>query len=94
VTPAIEADKLAAMSDDHATYRNPLTTRYAGQAMRTLFGDQRKFRTWRRLWLALAESQKALGLDISQAQLDEMAAHLDDIDFAKRPANSLATTPI
>ena len=71
------------MSDEHATYRNPLTTRYAGPGMRTLFGDQRKFRTWRRLWLALAECQKTLGLDISQTQLDEMAAHLDDIDFDK-----------
>ena len=70
------------MSDEHSTYRNPLTTRYAGQAMRELFSDARKFGTWRRLWLALAEGQKHLGLDISQAQLDEMSAHLDDVDFA------------
>ncbi len=71
------------MSNPHLTYRNPLTTRYASQAMRELFSDQRKFSTWRRLWLALAESEKKLGLDISQAQLDEMTAHLDDIDFDK-----------
>ena len=71
------------MSNPHLTYRNPLTTRYASQAMRELFSDQRKFSTWRRLWLALAESGKKLGLDISQAQIDEMTAHLDDIDFDK-----------
>ena len=69
------------MSDKHITYISPLETRYAGKAMRELFGAQRKFSTWRRLWLALATSQRELGLDISQQQLDEMAAHLDDIDF-------------
>ena len=59
--------------------------------MRELFSAQRKFSTWRRLWLALAEAQKQLGLDISQKQLDEMAAHLDDIDFdrAAEHENSL-----
>jgi adenylosuccinate lyase len=69
------------MNDKHLTYTSPLETRYAGKAMRELFGAQRKFSTWRRLWLALATSQKELGLDITQEQLDEMAAHLDDIDF-------------
>ena len=79
------------MSDTHLVYTSPLETRYAGRQMRELFSAQRKFSTWRRLWLALAEAQKQLGLDISQKQLDEMAAHLDDIDFdrAAEHENSL-----
>ena len=63
------------------TYVSPLETRYAGLAMRTLFGDQRKFSTWRRLWLALAQCQKELGLNITDAQIATFSAHLDDIDF-------------
>ena len=70
-----------AMTEPTDTYRSPLATRYAGQAMRELFSERRKFTTWRRLWLALAESQKQLGLDISDAQIAQMAAHLDDIDY-------------
>ena len=69
------------MDDRNLSYANPLDERYSGRAMRELFGPQRKFSTWRRLWLALAESQKELGLAISDAQIAEMAAHLDDIDF-------------
>jgi len=69
------------MDTGKSTYASPLATRYAGQAMRELFSEQRKFSTWRRLWLALAESQKALGLDISDEQVRQMADHLDDIDF-------------
>ena len=65
----------------YQTYTSPLETRYAGLAMRELFGAQRKHSTWRRLWLALAESQKELGLDISGEQIQQMADHLDDIDF-------------
>ncbi len=62
-------------------YESPLIQRYAGPGMRRLFGPQRKFSTWRRLWLALASAQQKLGLDISDRQLKEMADHLDDIDF-------------
>jgi adenylosuccinate lyase len=65
----------------HEFYESPLQGRYASEAMRRLFGDQRRFSTWRRLWLALATAQKKLGLDISDAQLQQMAEHLDDIDF-------------
>ncbi len=65
------------------TYRSPLEVRYASREMCELFGDQRKFSTWRRLWLALAEAQQQLGLDITDEQLREMREHLDDIDFAK-----------
>ncbi len=65
----------------HEYYESPLQGRYAGESMRRLFGDQRRFGTWRRIWLALATAQKQLGLDISDTQLNQMAAHLDDIDF-------------
>jgi len=69
------------MDDRYLTYTSPLERRYASREMRELFGDQRKFATWRRLWLALAEAQKQLGLKLSDAQVREMSAHLDDIDF-------------
>ena len=65
----------------HDSYQNPLCTRYAGNEMQRIFSDQQKFSTWRRLWLALAESEQALGLPITDAQLDEMRLHLDDIDY-------------
>ncbi len=75
--------RISGMSEQRTTYVSPLETRYAGIEMRTLFGDQRKFSTWRRLWLALAQAQKKLGLDITDAQIRQMAEHLDDIDFAR-----------
>jgi len=65
------------------TYDNPLITRYASQAMSQIWSSQRKFCTWRRLWLALAEAESELGLPITQEQLGELCAHLDDIDFEK-----------
>ena len=68
-------------TDNHLYYQSPLEGRYASQAMRQLFGPQRKFSTWRRLWLALAECEKKLGLNITDKQLQQMAEHLDDIDF-------------
>ena len=66
----------------HEVYESPLCGRYADEEMRRIFSDERKFSTWRKLWLALAESEQALGLPISDGQLDEMRAHLDDIDYA------------
>jgi adenylosuccinate lyase len=69
------------MGREHEEYESPLAERYAGQAMRRLFGPQRKYSTWRRLWLALAEAQQKQGLEITDQQLKEMADHLDDIDF-------------
>jgi len=65
----------------HDSYQNPLCTRYAGKDMQRIFSDQQKFSTWRKLWLALAESEQALGLPITDAQLDDMRLHLDDIDY-------------
>ena len=70
------------MNDDSRdVYRNPLPTRYASRAMLEVFGDNRKFRTWRRLWLALARGQHELGLSVTTEQLAELEAHLDDIDY-------------
>jgi len=63
------------------TYENPLITRYASRPMAELWGSQRKFSTWRRLWIALAEAQQELGLPISTEQIGELKAHADDIDF-------------
>jgi hypothetical protein len=71
------------ISSEHEVYSNPLITRYASKAMTQLWGEQRKIGIWRRLWLYLAESQRELGLNISEAQLDEMRRHLDQIDFAR-----------
>src|SRR5690349_13097826 len=65
----------------HETYENPLIARYASREMATLWGDQRKFSTWRRLWVALAEAEAELGLPVTQEQIAELRAHVDDIDF-------------
>ncbi len=67
---------------NHLEYVNPLNARYASAEMSQLWGEQRKFSTWRRLWVALAEAEQELGLDITDAQLAELRAHVDDIDFA------------
>jgi adenylosuccinate lyase len=67
----------------HATYRSPLAERYASAAMLELWSPQTRHGLWRRLWVALAEHEKALGVQISDKAISEMKAHLDDIDFAK-----------
>jgi adenylosuccinate lyase len=67
--------------DDYAGYQSPLSGRYASQHMQEIWSQERKIGTWRRLWLALAESQQELGLDITDEQLLELREHLDDIDF-------------
>lgn len=71
----------------HEFYENPLCGRYADVEMKRLFSDDTKFSTWRRLWLALAESEKELGLDISEEQLGEMRANLTNIDYAAAAAH-------
>lgn len=68
---------------NHEIYQNPLNTRYASPEMSGIWSEQRKHSTWRRLWIALAESQQELGLDISDGQLEELRAHVDDIDFQR-----------
>ena len=62
-------------------YENPLCKRYAGREMQHIFSDDMKFSTWRRLWIALAESEKELGLNITDEQINEMKQHITDIDY-------------
>ncbi len=71
------------MANNMDVYTSPLVERNASREMAELFGAQKKFGTWRRLWLELARAQKKLGLKITQAQINEMGRHLDDIDFKK-----------
>ncbi len=62
-------------------YSSPLSNRYASKEMQYLFSPNKKFRTWRKLWIALAETEKELGLNITQEQIDEMKAHQDDVNY-------------
>ena len=62
-------------------YVSPLSERYASKEMQYIFSPDKKFRTWRRLWIALAETEKELGLPITQEQIDELKAHKDEINF-------------
>ena len=63
------------------TYETPLNSRYASPEMQYIFSPDRKFTTWRKLWVALAESEMELGLPITREQVDELKAHVDDIDY-------------
>ncbi len=67
------------MSNDR--YTSPLSERYASKEMQYIFSPEKKFRTWRRLWIALAETEKELGLNITEEQIEELKAHKDDINF-------------
>ena len=67
-------------------YLSPLSTRYASDEMQHVFSEEFKFRTWRRLWIALAKAEQALGLNITDAQIAELTAHADDIDYATAEA--------
>ncbi len=69
------------MTGNYDAYQSPLTDRYAGKEMSYNWSPQRKHSTWRRLWVALAESEMKLGLPVTQEQVDQMKQHLDDIDF-------------
>ena len=62
-------------------YVSPLSERYASKEMQYIFSPDMKFRTWRRLWIALAETEKELGLNITQEQIDELKAHAEDINY-------------
>ncbi len=62
-------------------YENPLNTRYASKEMQYIFSPDKKFSTWRKLWIALAESEKELGLPITDEQIEELKAHADDINY-------------
>ncbi|MBR5411345.1 MAG: adenylosuccinate lyase [Clostridia bacterium] len=64
-------------------YMNPLCVRYASEEMKRIFSDDNKFSTWRKLWVALAKAEKALGIGITDEQIAEMEAHIYDIDYDK-----------
>ena len=66
---------------DTSVYANPLIERYASKEMSAIFSDDHKFTTWRKLWIALAESEKELGLDITDEQIAELKAHVSDINY-------------
>lgn len=63
------------------TYESPLSSRYADKEMKYVFSPDMKFKTWRKLWIALAEAENELGLNITQEQIDELKAHADDINY-------------
>ena len=65
----------------NGVYENPLCTRYAGEEMKRIFSADNKFSTWRKLWVALAESEKELGLNITDSQIAQMKEHIYDIDY-------------
>jgi adenylosuccinate lyase len=70
----------------HDRYDNPLISRYASPEMSGLWSEQRKFSTWRKLWVVLAEAERELGLPISEQQITELRAHTENIDFAAAAA--------
>src|SRR3990170_5636460 len=78
---ACDPRKGIAMSDPYQIYDNPLITRYASAEMSGLWSPQRKFSTWRRLWVALAEAEAELGLPITAEQIAELRFAVDDIHF-------------
>ena len=63
------------------TYESPLSSRYADKEMKYIFSPDMKFKTWRKLWIALAEAENELGLEVTQEQIDELKAHADDINY-------------
>ena len=73
-----DKDKEIFMND---RYQSPLSERYASKEMQYIFSPDKKFKTWRKLWIALAETEKELGLDITQEQIDELKAHAEDINY-------------
>src|SRR5436309_3247115 len=67
--------------DTHSLYENPLITRYSSRPMAELWSARRKFATWRRLWVALAEAQRELGLKITEEQIDQLREKVEEIDL-------------
>lgn len=68
---------------DNGVYQNPLITRYASKAMSENFSDEKRFKLWRKLWIALAESEMELGLNITKSQIEEMKKFAEDINFGQ-----------
>ena len=69
------------MAKDYTGYTSPLSQRYASREMQYIFSQEKKFRTWRKLWIALAETEKELGLNITEEQIEELRAHADDVNY-------------
>ena len=69
------------MERNRDSYTSPLSTRYASREMQYLFSDNNKFRTWRKLWIALAKAERQLGLHITQEQIQQLEAHADDVNY-------------
>lgn len=69
------------MFDNKKRYISPLSTRYAGEEMQYIFSEDFKFKTWRKLWISLARAEKALGLNITDEQIEEMEKFKDDINY-------------
>ena len=69
------------MISEKDKYISPLSTRYASPEMQHVFSENFKFRTWRRLWIALAKAEKQMGLDITHEQIEELEAHAEDINY-------------
>ena len=67
-------------------YQSPLSERYASKEMQYIFSPEKKFRTWRKLWIALAETEEELGLPITDEQIEELKAHAEDINFEEAKA--------
>ena len=67
-------------------YQSPLSERYASREMQYIYSPEKKFRTWRKLWIALAETEKELGLPITDEQIEELKAHAEDINFEEAKA--------
>ena len=65
----------------YSNYESPFGTRYASEEMQYLFSADKKFKTWRKLWIALAKAEHCLGLPITEEQIDELVAHKDDINY-------------
>ena len=69
------------MQKEYNKYLSPLSERYASAEMQYLFSPEKKFRTWRKLWIALAETERELGLPITEEQIAELKAHAEDINY-------------
>ena len=63
------------------SYESPFCTRYASKEMQFIFSADKKFTTWRKLWVALARAEMKLGLNVTQEQVDELESHINDIDY-------------
>ncbi|HWP79211.1 MAG TPA: adenylosuccinate lyase [Candidatus Acidoferrum sp.] len=79
------------MNDKYSEYRSPLCGRYASKEMCELFSERRKFTTWRRLWVALARAENELRLPVTKAQIEELDAHVDDVDIEAAAAEEKIT---